>query len=96
MPNTATLSSKFKISIPKSIRQERQWEAGQEFVFIPKGDGILLVPASVGELKPDPKLKLRLEREPEFEQEPGSDLEQLAGIAKGARNEDYRDSEDRY
>jgi AbrB family looped-hinge helix DNA binding protein len=41
---TATLSSKFQISIPKSVRQAQQWEAGQEFVFIPKGKGVLVMP----------------------------------------------------
>jgi len=41
---TATLSSKFQISIPKIIRDEQHWEAGQEFVFIPKGAGVLLMP----------------------------------------------------
>ncbi len=44
MPITATLSSKFQISIPKSVREEQNWEAGQEFVFIPKGQGVLVVP----------------------------------------------------
>jgi AbrB family looped-hinge helix DNA binding protein len=44
MANTATLSSKFQISIPKAVREERRWEAGQEFVFIPKGSGVLLMP----------------------------------------------------
>ena len=42
--DTATLSSKFQISIPKAIRMARHWEAGQEFAFIPKGEGMLLVP----------------------------------------------------
>ena len=42
--DTATLSSKFQISIPKAIRTARHWRAGQVFVFIPKGDGMLLVP----------------------------------------------------
>lgn len=70
MPATATLSSKFQISIPKAVREERHWEAGQEFVFIPKGKGVLLMPAP--------------------------ELEQLVGIAKGARTDDYRDREDRY
>jgi len=45
MPATATLSSKFQISIPKAVREEQHWEAGQEFVFIPKGKGVLLMPA---------------------------------------------------
>jgi AbrB family looped-hinge helix DNA binding protein len=70
MPATATLSSKYQISIPKAVREEQHWEAGQEFVFIPKGKGVLLMPAP--------------------------ELEQLVGIAKGARKDDYRDREDRY
>lgn len=44
MPAAATLSSKFQISIPKAIRDEQHWRAGQEFVFIPKGKGVLLMP----------------------------------------------------
>jgi hypothetical protein len=28
MANTATLSSKFRISIPKAVRNERKWKAG--------------------------------------------------------------------
>jgi AbrB family looped-hinge helix DNA binding protein len=44
MASTATLSTKFQISIPKAVRDEQQWVAGQEFVFIPKGTGVLLVP----------------------------------------------------
>lgn len=44
MPQTATLSSKFQISIPKAIRTAQHWEAGLTFAFIPKGTGVLLVP----------------------------------------------------
>lgn len=44
MSDTATLSAKFQISIPKAVRNARQWKAGQEFAFIPKGSGVLLVP----------------------------------------------------
>lgn len=44
MTATATLSSKFQISIPKAVREEQRWEAGQEFVFIPKGNGVLVMP----------------------------------------------------
>jgi AbrB family looped-hinge helix DNA binding protein len=44
MTATATLSSKFQISIPKAVREEQHWEAGQEFVFIPKGKGVLVMP----------------------------------------------------
>lgn len=42
--DTATLSARFQISIPKAVRTERQWSAGQEFVFIPKGKSVLLMP----------------------------------------------------
>ncbi|MDP2793659.1 MAG: AbrB/MazE/SpoVT family DNA-binding domain-containing protein [Sulfurisoma sp.] len=44
MAATATLSSKYQISIPKTVRDEQHWEAGQEFVFIPKGAGVLMMP----------------------------------------------------
>jgi AbrB family looped-hinge helix DNA binding protein len=44
MSATATLSSKFQISVPKAVRDEQHWKAGQEFVFIPKGKGVLLMP----------------------------------------------------
>ncbi|PSJ50122.1 AbrB/MazE/SpoVT family DNA-binding domain-containing protein [Kumtagia ephedrae] len=44
MPDIATLSAKFQISIPKAVRAAHRWQAGQEFAFIPKGAGVLLVP----------------------------------------------------
>ena len=44
MSNTATLSSKFQISIPKAIREAIHRTAGQGFAFLPKGDGILVMP----------------------------------------------------
>lgn len=43
MAVTATLSSEFRISIP-AVRTAKQWKAGQEHAFIPKGTGVLLVP----------------------------------------------------
>ena len=70
MTATATLSSKFQISVPKAVREQLQWKAGQEFVFIPKGLGVLMVPVPA--------------------------LDQLRGIAKGAKPEGYRDRDDRY
>jgi len=52
MPATATLSSKYQISIPKSVREEQHWQSGQQFVFIPKGKGILIMPVpNLEELK---------------------------------------------
>ncbi|AQT60370.1 AbrB/MazE/SpoVT family DNA-binding domain-containing protein [Cellvibrio sp. PSBB023] len=67
---TATLSSKYQISIPQQVREEQHWQSGQEFVFIPKGKGVLIMPVP--------------------------ELSELAGIAKGANIENYRDREDRY
>ncbi|MFT4195417.1 AbrB/MazE/SpoVT family DNA-binding domain-containing protein [Ottowia sp.] len=49
MTTTATLSNKFQIYIPKAVREAQRWQAGQEFVFIPKGKGVLVMP--VPELK---------------------------------------------
>lgn len=45
MVATAILSSKFQLSIPKAVREQLQWDAGQELVFIPKGKGVLVMPA---------------------------------------------------
>jgi AbrB family looped-hinge helix DNA binding protein len=70
MTATATLSSKYQISIPKTVREALHWKAGQEFVFIPKGKGVLVMPVP--------------------------DLKQLAGLAKDAGAEGYRDREDRF
>lgn len=42
--DTARLSSKYQISIPEAVRAEKGWKPGQEFAFIPKGTGVLLVP----------------------------------------------------
>ena len=67
--DTAKLSAKFQISIPKAVRSDRHWQAGQRFAFIPKGTGVLLVPV------PEP--------------------EALAGLARGASAEGYRDRSDR-
>lgn len=66
---TARLSAKFQISVPKAIRTAQQWQAGQEFAFVPKGKGVLLVPV--------PK------------------RDDLAGLARGASREGYRDRTDR-
>jgi AbrB family looped-hinge helix DNA binding protein len=67
--DTAKLSAKFQISIPKRVRTARHWLAGQEFAFIPKGEGVLLAPV------------------------PSRD--DLAGIARDANPEGYRDRTDR-
>lgn len=40
----ATLTSKFQVSIPKAIRERMALSAGQQFLFIPKGDTLVMVP----------------------------------------------------
>lgn len=70
MSDTATLSAKFQISIPKAVRTAKRWAAGQQFVFIPKGTGVLLVPAP--------------------------SAADLAGVARGADPDGYRDRRDRF
>ena len=42
--NTTKLSSKGQVIIPKSVRNARHWEAGQELIVVDVGDGILLKP----------------------------------------------------
>jgi len=44
MADTAKLSEKFQISIPKAVREARNWKAGQEFAFIPRDGSVQLVP----------------------------------------------------
>ena len=41
---SATLSSKYQLSIPKSVREELALQAGQKFAVITKGDIISLIP----------------------------------------------------
>jgi bifunctional DNA-binding transcriptional regulator/antitoxin component of YhaV-PrlF toxin-antitoxin module len=66
---TSTLSSKFQFRVPEVIRTARRWQTGQIFAFVPKGQGMLLVPV--------PK------------------RDELAGLARGAKPESYRDRTDR-
>jgi AbrB family looped-hinge helix DNA binding protein len=42
--NAVTLSSKFQISIPKQVRDEQKWKAGQKLAFVPQGKHYVLVP----------------------------------------------------
>ena len=44
MKNSATLSPKYQVSIPKAVRESLNWKAGQKLVFLPKGDGVLVLP----------------------------------------------------
>ena len=42
--HAATLTEKFQIGIPKALRDDLGLKAGQQFVFIAKGDTIILIP----------------------------------------------------
>jgi len=68
--DTAKLSAKFQISIPKAVRTTQGWHAGQIFAFIRKGNGMLLVPVP--------------------------EAGELAGLARGAKAQGYRDRSDRF
>ncbi len=41
---SAKISSKYQISIPKEVRERFGWKPGQEFVFVPHGKGVVLMP----------------------------------------------------
>ena len=45
MAVSAKISSKFQVSIPKEVREEMGWKAGQKVVFVPRGDTLVLAPA---------------------------------------------------
>lgn len=48
----ATISSKFQISVPKKMREQLHIKVGQQFIFIPKGNCLELVPKkNMNELK---------------------------------------------
>jgi AbrB family looped-hinge helix DNA binding protein len=42
--NVTKLSSKYQISVPKSVRDKQKWKPGQKFAFVPSGSGVVLVP----------------------------------------------------
>ncbi len=44
MSAATKLSSKFQISIPKEVRERQGWRPGQEFVFLPEENSVVLVP----------------------------------------------------
>jgi AbrB family looped-hinge helix DNA binding protein len=44
MSATATLSARYRLTIPKEVRERQSWRAGQKFAFLPIGDSVVLVP----------------------------------------------------
>lgn len=50
--STATLSSKYQLSLPKALREAMHLQPGQQFELIPTGSVIQLVPkTSIKELR---------------------------------------------
>ncbi|MEW6597440.1 MAG: AbrB/MazE/SpoVT family DNA-binding domain-containing protein [Pseudomonadota bacterium] len=49
MSDTAPLSEKFQISVPKAMRETQGWRPGQKLVFISKGAGVMLIPVPTTE-----------------------------------------------
>lgn len=70
MSGISKISSKYQISIPKTVRERTGWRPGQEIAFIAKADGVLMVAVP--------------------------EREELAGMARGANPEGYRDRNDRF
>jgi AbrB family looped-hinge helix DNA binding protein len=70
MTRVSTLSSKYKVSVPKDLCERMGLRPGDEVGFIATAAGVLMV------------------RVPE--------REELAGMARGANPEGYRDRRDRY
>ncbi len=50
--HSATLTEKFQIGIPKAFREELGLEAGQQFIFVAKGDAIIMIPRrAIGDMR---------------------------------------------
>ncbi len=50
--HSATLTEKFQIGIPKAFREELGLEAGQQFIFVAKGDAIIMIPRrTIGDMR---------------------------------------------
>jgi AbrB family looped-hinge helix DNA binding protein len=44
MAAISTISPKFQVSIPKALRDQVRWRPGQKLAFIPRGNGLLMIP----------------------------------------------------
>jgi AbrB family looped-hinge helix DNA binding protein len=64
-----TISSKYQVVIPKSVREHLNLKPKQKLTVIEKDKMLILIPPT--------------------------SLDELRGIAAGARTDDYRDKEDR-
>ena len=48
MSQIATLSAKFKISIPRDVHEREGWKPGQQLVLIPHGKGYFSMSVAAG------------------------------------------------
>ena len=44
MSATSKLSSRYQVSIPKTVRERLAWRPGQKIAFIDKGHWVLMIP----------------------------------------------------
>ncbi|MDF1854245.1 AbrB/MazE/SpoVT family DNA-binding domain-containing protein [Pseudooceanicola sp.] len=52
MTTSTTLSPDFKITLPRDLCARLGWVPGQDFIFLPKPGGVLILPvSSLDELK---------------------------------------------
>ena len=49
MTAETTISPKYQVSIPKALRDKLRWRPGQKLAFIPKGNGLLMIPVPTRE-----------------------------------------------
>jgi bifunctional DNA-binding transcriptional regulator/antitoxin component of YhaV-PrlF toxin-antitoxin module len=43
MSGVSTLSSKYRIAIPRAVRESKGWRPGQRIAFVVKSSGVLMV-----------------------------------------------------
>ncbi len=84
---TTTVSTKGQVILPKSIRQERQWEAGTRLVVENGPEGVLLKAApNFSETRPEQVFGCL-----SYEGEAKSIAEMEAGVMEEARKRHARD-----
>ncbi|MDF2118123.1 AbrB/MazE/SpoVT family DNA-binding domain-containing protein [Roseiarcaceae bacterium H3SJ34-1] len=44
MTSSTKLLPDFKTALPKDVREHLKWREGQEFMFVPNGRNVLLIP----------------------------------------------------
>jgi len=64
MTSSTKLSPDFRTAVPKDIREHLKWRDGQDFMFVPNGRNVLLIPVPKTEdlFAPAPPAHLRAGR----------------------------------